>query len=208
MPNWVFCNNTISGPAYEIARFMAAARGANRYHSSDEIVDWGAFTNIQLETLMQEAQAHSKTTNENGFCFHALYPMPLAVQILPYGPGTLQRAIAENEGVAAFCKEHGVNISGYDWEIQNWGVKWGDCCTSIVEEGEDYLQIYFETAWGAPHEFWKKVSADYPELIITMNYNEEARQFEGEAQYQAGEAFVVEWEPEPEGDGQILSGHE
>lgn len=195
MPNWVSCTNIISGPAEEITRFMTAARGADRYHPPDKITDWGAFTNIQLEALMEEAQEHSKTSNKHGFCFHALHPMPLAVQILPYDPGTLQRVIAENEGVAAFCKKHNVNISGYEWESQNWGTKWGDCRTSIVEETPTHVEIYFETAWCPPHEFWEKVSADYPELTITMRYDEEMMQFAGEAIFDNGVMELDEWEP-------------
>ncbi len=196
MPNWVYCNTSIVGPAEEIARFMAAARGANRYHSPDRITDWGAFTDIQLEALMEEAHAHSQTPNENGFCFHALYPMPMAIQILPYDPGTLQKAIDTNEGVAAFCRKHNVSISGYNWEHQNWGVKWGDCSTSVVEQSDTHVELYFETAWGAPHEFWEKVSADYPTLTITMSYEDEVSQFAGEAVFENGVMDLEEWEPE------------
>jgi hypothetical protein len=200
MPNWVYCNVTVEGPAEDMARFKAAARGAERFHPSERVDDWGAFTDIQLDALFQEAQAHSLTSNEVGFCFNALHPMPLAIQVLPYDPGTLAKSIASNEGIKAFCEQHGVSIAGYDWEHHNWGVKWGDCSTNIVEETDTRMDIYFETAWGPPHEFWEKVSADYPTLTITMDYTEEMSQFAGEAVFNNGVMELSEWDPDIEQD--------
>jgi hypothetical protein len=208
MPNWVYCNVTVEGPAEDMARFKKAASKANRYYSTEKVTDWGAFTDIQLSALMQEAEAHSLSSNEEGFCFNALYPVPFAVQVLPYDPGTLDRCIRENEGIRSFCDIHDVNISGYDWEHQNWGVKWGDCSTSVQEVSDTHMSIYFETAWGPAHEFWEKVSADYPTLTIIMDYTEEMNQFAGEAVFTNGVMELSEWQPkdEDEEDDGIVEG--
>jgi len=197
MPNWVFCNAYITGPAEDMARFIAAARKGNRFfHKNIDWEDWGSFTDIKLEALMNEASIIQAENSKDDFSFHALYPVPLPVQIMPYDEGMFSDLVKNNPTVAAFCKKHGVTMGGYSWECSNWGVKWGNCSTHIEEVTDTFMHIYFETAWAAAHAFWRKVSADYPSLSIKMDYSEEAGHFEGEATYKNGAEGVQEWEPE------------
>ncbi len=199
MPNWVYCNVNVSGPAEDMAAFRAAARKGVRFYPENSDSDWGDFTDIQLEALMQEAARLQEVESKDEFDFHSLYPVPLAVQVMPYDDGTLNRLIKSNPAVAAFCKKYDV-VSGYDWERMNWGVKWGDCQTEITDESPESFSLYFETAWSPPHEFWKKVSADYPTLTISMDYSEEMSHFAGESEYHGGEAYINEWQPDLDDD--------
>lgn len=206
MPNWVYCTTNVSGPAEDMARFFAAARKGNRFHlDSNKQEDWGGFTDIQLEALMQEALHLQNSESKDEFSFHGLYPVPLGVQIMPYDSGVFSRLLQRNPTVAAFCQKHGVTMGGYDWEHQHWGVKWGDCSTEVHDTSDTHMSLCFETAWDPPHEFWQKVSADYPTLTITMSYTEEAGHFEGEATYEAGQSHIDEWEPEHESEDESES---
>ena len=202
MPNWVYCTVNVSGPAEDMAAFYKkAARGKRFYLEGHSIQDWGAFTDIQLESLMQEAMSLQDSSGRNDFSFHSLYPVPPGVQVMPYDPNVFSDLINSNPTVAAFCQKHEVDMCAYDWEVQHWGAKWGDCNTIINSLDEEYLSLTFETAWNAPHEFWKKVSADFPTLMITMSYTEEGGHFEGEALYEGGEARIEDWVPSTkEGD--------
>jgi hypothetical protein len=206
MPNWVSCTAHVSGPAEDMARFFAAARKGNRFHlDSHKHDDWGGFTDIQLESLMQEALHLQDSECKDEFSFHGLYPVPLGVQVMPYDSGDFSRLLQSNPAVADFCQKHGVTMGGYDWERVHWGVKWGNCSTEIPDISDTHVTLYFDTAWGPPHEFWQKVSADYPTLTITMSYTEEGGFFEGEATYEAGQVYIDEWEPEHESEDESES---
>jgi len=44
----------------------------------------------------------------------------------------------------------------------------------LFRSGENYVVHYnFETAWGIPHAALEKLSAQYPELLMTLSYEEE-----------------------------------
>lgn len=203
MPNWVYSTVTVEGPAEDIARFISAAKGADhRYFLSTFEVGkeaksnyWEAFTDIQIKSMIEDGMELTKP-NETGFGFHALFPIPAAILAMPYDEHNLRRLRDINPAVDAFCKAEGITMSGYEWEYENWGCKWGDCSTEVREVSDTHVNIYFETAWAPCHPFWKKVSADYPTLTITMDYTEEGGHFEGEAVYTAGSAEINEWVPE------------
>lgn len=198
MPNWVYCNATISGSAEDMAAFMEAAKkGGDRFHTSGDFPDWGAFTDIHLELLLEEASSFQQK-NPRSFSFHSLYPMPKAVQIMPYDPGVFSKALESNPAIAAFCEKNNVTECGYSWEYNNWGVKWGDCGTEISSISETHLCVYFETAWGVPQNFFEKVSSDYPAITFEMTYEEECRQFAGRVTYLAGVEHLEEFDTEDE----------
>lgn len=201
MPNWVYCNATISGSAEDMLHFFAAAKkGGDRFFAhTDHITNWGAFTDIQLELLLEEASSFQQKESRV-FSFHSLYPMPKAVQIMPYDPGVFSETLESNPAIAAFCEKNNVTECGYSWEYNNWGVKWGDCGTEINSISETHLCVYFETAWGVPHNFFEKVSSDYPAITFQVTYEEECRQFAGEVTYLAGVKHVVEFDTEDEDD--------
>jgi len=201
MPNWVYSTVSVEGPEEDISRFVAAAKGANHRYFGPDIGSqnpnqyWAAFTDIQIKSMIEDGLELSEP-NTTGFCFHALYPIPATVLAMPYDEGALRRLRQSNAAVDAFCNAEGVTRSGYEWENDNWGCKWGDCSTEVREVSDTHVNIYFETAWSPCHSFWKKVSSDYPTLTITMDYTEEGGHFEGEAVYTAGSAQINEWEPE------------
>ena len=90
--------------------------------------------------------------------------------------------------------------SGNDWYSFNnreWGTKWDVAVpdennytdTTIQEEmnGENKVVYYtFDTAWAPPTPAIEKLSEQYPDLLMTLNYREEGG-WGGEVEYLKGE---------------------
>ena len=73
----------------------------------------------------------------------------------------------------------------YNWNLRNWGTKWDVAVSSTdnlpntyMEEtanGDNHVVFYnFETAWGVPDKALVNLSSQYPDLLFTLSYEEEA----------------------------------
>jgi hypothetical protein len=78
----------------------------------------------------------------------------------------------------------------YKWNIANWGVKWDASNPYIGGEqvnGENYvIQYNFESPWGIPDEALINLSSQYPDLLFTLEYEEETG-WGGEHEYLRGQ---------------------
>ena len=77
---------------------------------------------------------------EEVFCLNALYPTPEDVVAKGYEP------------------------AGFDWEVANWGVKWGGWYSTVLESSPGRVHYRIDTPWGPPMEFFARVVADWPGL--------------------------------------------
>jgi hypothetical protein len=89
----------------------------------------------------------------------------------------------------------------YDWAYEEWGTKWGDCDTDISKplehsNGSWEVQVHYQTAWGPADAGFLKVSALFPELLFTFDYDEEAGFFAGVHAFRDG-AIIFESMYEP-----------
>jgi hypothetical protein len=79
--------------------------------------------------------------------------------------------------------------SWYNWNIDNWGVKWDTTNPQLedeVENGDNLVLVYsFETAWGVPNEALIELSRQFPSLLLTNEYQEETG-WGGETEYLRG----------------------
>ena len=57
----------------------------------------------------------------------------------------------------------------YEWNVSNWGTKW-DTGVDIVESGDDFIVLSFDTAWGPPQGFY--------ENLVEMGYDVVAYYYE------------------------------
>jgi hypothetical protein len=89
----------------------------------------------------------------------------------------------------------------YDWSYENWGTKWGDCDTDIQpfyvnNSGSWEVVIRYMTAWGPADAGFLKVSAMFPTLLFTFDYDEEAGFFAGtQAMRDGASVFESMYEP-------------
>lgn len=60
----------------------------------------------------------------------------------------------------------------YKWSIANWGTKW-DAYEVGFDVSEDVVEITFQTAWSTPEKVIAKLSEQYPELRIEVQYADE-----------------------------------
>jgi hypothetical protein len=85
----------------------------------------------------------------------------------------------------------------YNFNNREWGVKWDvavaeddEYPTTDIQEsenGDNYVVHYnFETAWGRPIAAMQKLSAQYPNLLMTLSYEEETG-WGGEMEFLRGE---------------------
>jgi len=88
-------------------------------------------------------------------------------------------------------KEHG-NNNWYDWSIENWGTKWNAGNTQLhsdkirVQNGVAVLEFMFDTAWSLPEPIYEKLAEMYPDLCITVDFDEEGMAFAGELEITDG----------------------
>jgi hypothetical protein len=73
----------------------------------------------------------------------------------------------------------GYEQAGYEWELKNWGCKWGACSATLVDEWEGHLEYAFETAWSPPIPFLSKLALEWPTLTFLLDYEEMSMGFKG-----------------------------
>ena len=102
--------------------------------------------------------------------------------------------------VPTFPEKFDMKFEGNDWYNFNnreWGTKWDVAVceddkypTTTIEEaenGENYVVHYnFETAWSRPVPAIQKLSNQYPNLLMTLSYEEETG-WGGEMEFLRGE---------------------
>jgi len=134
-----------------------------------------------LRTLMQ----NPRFPHED-FCFDQLIPMPEELR------NTDETAIEMEDGrhvrvvtkitldarygeivtvygpkkVAELEAEYGADWC-YDWQMENWGTKWGACDCTVIPINDEELVYEFETAWFAPEKVCTALRERFPDLEIT-----------------------------------------
>jgi len=185
----------VNGSPDDLRRFYLKAKGRTQNYNDFSKNAWEAFDDIRVRSILETTP---ELGNESDFSFHRLYPVPDKVMRLPYdrsrAESLLKRLGLSTEGLQ----------TGYDWENDNWGHKWG--CTDVSachEKSEDgsfeFLNYCFETPWAPPIPFMNEVSKDFPSLSFVLNYEEPGMAFEGKAIWEDGECmFDDTWEMEEE----------
>jgi hypothetical protein len=73
--------------------------------------------------------------------------------------------------------------AGYDWEMENWGCKWGAQDSTILDEREEFIAYEFLTAWSPPMKFLETVAKQWPALQFVLEYDEPGIGFKGLAKF-------------------------
>jgi hypothetical protein len=62
----------------------------------------------------------------------------------------------------------------YSWRVNNWGTKWDieAADVSFTEDEDEYLQMFFMTAWAPPNGICEKLREMYEDASITWFYDE------------------------------------
>jgi hypothetical protein len=91
-----------------------------------------------------------------------------------------------------FGKSDPTNLSQhwYDWNLRNWGTKWDVYHSAEPFHEDNGLVCYtFETAWSPPEEAIAKLSEQYPDATLILEYEEE-QGWGGRIRLEAGKITV------------------
>lgn len=67
-------------------------------------------------------------------------------------------------------EEHGAT-NWYDWNILNYGTKWGDVDTELTVDHEDYLEFVFRSAWSPAIKLAEKISQEFKAKVVLKHYS-------------------------------------
>jgi hypothetical protein len=93
-----------------------------------------------------------------------------------------------------YKKEFGAD-NWYDWHCANWGTKW-DVSFGSHTKDKEYYTAWFDTAWSPPVAFIEKLSEMFPDLQMSLKYQELGMCFQGELFCSDGNCSVEEDEVE------------
>jgi|694.fasta_scaffold74135_7 hypothetical protein len=176
MPNWCFNSLLIEGSEKDIADVKAQLNQPfEREHES-----W----NMQTNTM--EKKIH-KFDNPIFSFWNIRRPTDLEAYNKQPEHAPLAEAVLH------------LGNSWYDFNNREWGTKWDVAVendekypdTELAEESKDFLLYKFNTAWAPPISAIEKLSQQYPELEIELEYEEE-QGWGGTTVFANGEGTEVE----------------
>ena len=88
--------------------------------------------------------------------------------------------------------EQGFSTAGYNWQVDNWGTKWG-ASVHAFEVCGDTVAVHFDTAWSPPEKVIMAMSNQFPKLTFSLTYAECGMMFAGKLEVKAGRIIINEF---------------
>ncbi len=166
MPNWVYNGLTIEGNPDSVKKLMEQMNQPfTMMHDS-----WDVSTN----SFMKKNTIYSEPI----FAFHNIYN---------YIDAGITEETYLSQPDHSLPLQEAMQFKGnhwYDFNVREWGTKWDVAVSSedkhpdtYFEEtanGDNHVVYYnFNTAWSRPMPALQKLSAQYPDLLFTLTYEEE-----------------------------------
>lgn len=188
MPNWCFNSVLITGEPDTIVKVKEQLnKPFTKVHDS-----WNQDTNTMEQT---------ETTYSNPvFAFHNIYnhkQAGITDEEYIQQPKSSELGVGHKDWWKDTQEIAKTDKSWYNWNITNWGTKWDVAVhdedkypeTELVEESSESLFYRINTAWSPPVPIILKLSEQYPDLTINLEYEEESG-WGGEYQFDKG--FITE----------------
>lgn len=182
MPNWCSTSFVVRGPEKEVVDF---------YESVLRIPS----DNPHIGPDLKIFEAHIPTPKEliEVTATTAFREIPEGWQkMVDDGTWTQEdydKRVAENNELLALQEKMLAKYGSkdwYDWQVENWGVKWGDCDTGFEVSPAPYghkdlwmTSGAFQTPWGTATQAWMKISKKFPNCVFILDSDEEAGFFQG-----------------------------
>ena len=152
MPNWCYNYVTVKGDPKELRRLVEAMKITEKNAQGEDYQTFG------LNHLYPCPTELTKTTASFGHAHSPEHEQQMKDNLAKYGV-----------------------TDWYDWNIENYGTKWGACSMEMdegnLDEENGSLHFHFESAWSPANGLMEKVSGLFPELIFGMHNTEEANFF-------------------------------
>jgi hypothetical protein len=110
-------------------------------------------------------------------------------RLLPFPPGLVGEEIYAPNG-SSFRT---FSDRGYNWCLANWGCKWSDKDTLMMENNEGERVFYLTTPWGPPDKAIVNISKTFPSLTFVLMYHEDGMRFAGGMAVRGG-SFLAEFD--------------
>jgi hypothetical protein len=167
MPNWVYNHLHIHATPEQIATIKA---DLSRPIVSYTTPDWK-----DLSTQVREVV-------EVVFSYMNI--------LSPWDQGISEKEYFATHGSGPEGKTGDTAGNWYNWNRDNWGVKW-DCDAEIDFDDPEHLSYRFDSPWGPPVPAIDALAKKYPWAMITLSYDEE-QGWGGEIEWADGEGTVTE----------------
>ncbi|CAB4128985.1 hypothetical protein UFOVP223_39 [uncultured Caudovirales phage] len=169
MPNWVYNTLSITGDEQEVARFKEQASKPYKTGWIDSHKPLGD----------QEMQVHEEPLSFWNFI------TPPAEHFLEY---------FEANGFSNGRKTGDTPWNWYNWNIENWGVKWDAGEVSLNTDTPKALGYSFETPWGIPQPVFIAMCEQFPTLEFNF-YSIEEQGWGAEQEGHGGQLTLTkEWD--------------
>jgi hypothetical protein len=112
----------------------------------------------------------SDAPNESPLTMAKLVPPPDDIVKIEHPNETQKQRFLDLYGVSGW----------YDWNIANWGCKWDISEGGVNNKEEGVFECSFDTPWGPPDAFIRKVIEMFPNLFFSLQFIEEGCAFAGE----------------------------
>jgi hypothetical protein len=170
MPNWVYNGLTIEGNSEQITRLVE--------QMNKPFVDY-----IEANGDLAFGVKQRKYVNPI-FSFRNIIA-PTDLEAYKQQPARADVDSSDPSWWAKTMEVSAVDNSWYNWNIRNWGTKWDVAVAEDEKYPETYMEgpvdngdnlvVYynFNTAWGIAEQALTNLSSQYPNLLFTLNYEEE-----------------------------------
>ena len=83
----------------------------------------------------------------------------------------------------------------YNWNVNNYGTKWGDCETRMINRDKESLEYAFDTAWSPAYPMIEKIAIEYDVKKIIYRFFSMENGDKGSATFnENGRIIKQEWE--------------
>lgn len=160
MPNWVRHNVTIRGSKEDIARCHEQITNGDseRGFSFNNIIPMPESLNVTCGTISHLAEKWGKASDEEKKKIEAEKELT-------------KEQIAEMQQVLDNIEKYGYP-TWYEWSYDNWGTKW-DVYDVGYGHYDEEIDIHFDTAWSTPEPVFRKLSEQFPDLVIYVEFADE-----------------------------------
>ena len=185
MPNWCSNSLSVSGDKAQLRDFL------ERITFTDD----NGHTGYSILPRLYPVPADLQITST----FVSAEPNPKWLEWVADGTWTQEDYDERVKRDAEIYAQQQANIAKYgykdwyDWSVDKWGTKWGDCDTEVFHN-DDSISVVFQSAWSPPVDGIIHISTLFPDLVFSMNWHEEGMDFYGGMAVKNGEHKLSEGE--------------
>ncbi len=186
MPNWVYSSLTVIGSRRELDACVAQLAKPYERLQITLVNEDGKLVDERKTVLIDEPFSLWNIVRPSDDIIDEYHSVRRAENTRT---GWLPEAMTGEGSLLAERRDAPISNHWYDWNIRNWGTKW-DTGAEFERHDDDHASYRLETAWSPPVEAITALSAQYPTLDFSLEWEEE-QGFGGEFLFRRGELEII-----------------